>query len=299
MQPHHRYNTLHTDAATLELLDKSVRLIKRRRKQRYAKLRDMSREDEDGGGLSGLHGGSGRWAGNGEGTSCPVCLKIIPGDPDVVEAHVDACLAHETRLQEEREQQERLREESPWEEIDVQGDIQLRVTDGASLRGTSEPFSENPSANEHAHERLGMGFTVRDHSQQDVDDDVDIDGEDDAAYGAPQFGQGDVVNPLSSPDEDEDVDIDGEPDTSDSSNHTLIIEPSEMAKEETSPEETFAGLNNLKEAVDDISWKGELDVLNEAVNRASRSGNLHALTEALQNKIKLLVSTILLTPVLY
>ena len=106
----------------------------------------MSREDEDGGGLSG---GSGRWAGNGEGTFCPVCLKIIPGDPDVVEAHVDACLAHETRLQEEREQQERLREENPWEEIDVDGDVRLRATDGASLRGTSREFPVNSFANKH------------------------------------------------------------------------------------------------------------------------------------------------------
>lgn len=144
-----------------------------------------------------------------------------------------------------------------------------------------------------------MGFVVRDHLQQDVDEDVDIDGEDDVAYGAPQFSQGDVVNPLSSLDEDEDVDIDGELGESESSNHTLVVRPSKTPKEKTSPEETFAGLNNLKEAVDDISWKGELDVLNEAVNRASRSGDLHALTEALQNKMKLLVSRTSFTLVLH
>lgn len=139
MQPNSRFNSITPDNATMELIDKSLRLIKRHRKQRHAKLRDMSNEDEDTGGLSGFHGGRGRWAGTGEGTMCPVCLKMVPGDPDVVEAHVDACLAHESRLQEEREEQERLRAESPWEEIDVDGDVHIRVMDGVSLRGAHKP----------------------------------------------------------------------------------------------------------------------------------------------------------------
>ena len=127
-----------SSAATLEVIDKGLRSIKRHRKQRHAKLREMTREDEDGGGLSGYRGGRGRWAGSGEGgTLCPVCMKMVPGDLDVVEAHVDACLAHEARIQSQREQQEqeRHRAEAVWEEVDVDDDVQLRATDGASLRG--------------------------------------------------------------------------------------------------------------------------------------------------------------------
>lgn len=126
-----------SSSATLEVVDKSLRAIKRHRKQRHAKLREMTREEEDGGGLSGFRGGRGRWAGSGQGTLCPVCLKMVPGDPDVVEAHVDACLAHEARMQNERELQERQlqRQEEDWEDIEVEDGVQLRATDGASLRG--------------------------------------------------------------------------------------------------------------------------------------------------------------------
>lgn len=128
-----------SSTATLEVVDKSLRTIKRHRKQRYAKLREMTRDEEDVGGLSGFRGGRGRWAGNGQGTLCPVCLKMVPGDPDVVEAHVDACLAHEARMQNERDQLERdlQRQGEAWEDIDVDDGVQLRATDGASLRGRS------------------------------------------------------------------------------------------------------------------------------------------------------------------
>lgn len=132
-----------TSSATLEVVDKSLRLIKRHRKQRHAKLREMTRDEEDSSGLSGFKGGRGRWAGTGQGTLCPVCLKMVPGDPDVVEAHVDACLAHEARVQSERERQEseRRRQEEVWDDVDIEDGIQLRATDGASLRGKSPEFT--------------------------------------------------------------------------------------------------------------------------------------------------------------
>ena len=135
-----------------------------------------------------------------------------------------------------------------------------------------------------------MGFAVRDQMQQDVDEEIDIDGEDDAVYGAPQFTEGDVVNPLALPNEDEDVDIDGDMGTSGSSSHTLVAELSGEHEDTPQIEASFTGLNNLKQAVDDISWKGELDVLTTAVERANKLGDPHALIEALQNKMKLLVS---------
>ena len=125
---------LHSPTAptsTLSLVDKSLRLIKRHRKDRHLKLRELADTE-----LSSFS--SSRHA-NADGTVCPVCLKLVPGDPDVVEAHVDACLAHEARVQEEREELERLqREATPWEEeVDVDGETHVRVTEGASLRGAS------------------------------------------------------------------------------------------------------------------------------------------------------------------
>ena len=59
----------------------------------------------------------------------------------MVEAHVDACLAHQAALHDAREQEEkerRIREErelESWEDIDVDGDVRISVTDGATFRG--------------------------------------------------------------------------------------------------------------------------------------------------------------------
>ncbi|PSR93784.1 hypothetical protein PHLCEN_2v4679 [Hermanssonia centrifuga] len=267
-----------SDTATLELVDKSLRLIKRRRKQRHAKLRDMTREDEDSGGLSGFRGGRGRWTGSSEGTLCPVCMKIVPGDPDVVEAHVDACLAHGARMQGERdrEQRERQRDESPWEEVDVESEVQLRATDGVSFRG--------------------MGFAVRDDTQRDVDDDVDVDGEDEAVYGAAQFSEGDVLNPISNgqPGKEDSTGI-GEngddpsqsPGASGSGLTTVAIETIQAVTINVvglGPESHF----DVNRTMDDVMGVAELEELDRAVQRARRIGDTAALVLALENKMKIL-----------
>lgn len=117
-------------SATPEAVEHTLRMLKRHRKQRHAKLRDMTREDEEYDGVLGP---------GAEGTVCPVCLKVVQGDTDVVEAHVDSCLAHEARLQEERERQQSQRQSNHmrdgWEEVEVDGEVRIRVTDGATLRG--------------------------------------------------------------------------------------------------------------------------------------------------------------------
>ncbi|KAI0700578.1 hypothetical protein BC835DRAFT_1326797 [Cytidiella melzeri] len=262
-----------SDSFTLEIVDKSLRLVKRHRKQRHAKLRDMTRDDEDLEGLSGFKGGKGRWAGSNRGTLCPICMKMIPGDPDVVEAHVDACLAHEARMQDERIQEAsaRLRaEEEQMDDVDIGGDIRVLATDGASLRG--------------------LGFTLRDYGQQDVDDDIDVDGEDEVAFGVAQFSEGDVLNPLASS-EDEDVEVEdvagpsvpagkgsGERDAS-----TLddLVTVGKVAKREV------AKCNQVEQAMDMVDT-GELD---RAVETARESGNASALAEALEKKLSAIEST--------
>lgn len=61
----------------------------------------------------------------GEEINCPVCNVVVGGDQDVVDAHVDACLAHESQRLEEAGQREALHqsalEEEHWEDPDDNG----------------------------------------------------------------------------------------------------------------------------------------------------------------------------------
>jgi hypothetical protein len=68
----------------------------------------MAREDEE-----GLHGRDSRSLSSEE-IVCPICLVTIRGDQDVLDAHVDACLADEHRRLDEELQ--RANEEEVWDE---------------------------------------------------------------------------------------------------------------------------------------------------------------------------------------
>jgi len=70
--------------------EKTIRAMKRHRKQRHNILRDMTRQEDDSLVVAIMEG---------SGSTCPLCLITIQGDPDVVEAHVDSCLAHAVHLQ--------------------------------------------------------------------------------------------------------------------------------------------------------------------------------------------------------
>lgn len=89
----------------------------------------MAREEEEGA-CSWLNG-SGSSEGR-DGTVCPVCGVFVRGDRDVIEAHVDSCLAHANRRLEEQQ-----REINAEENIDIgdDRDLRYRVTDGANLNG--------------------------------------------------------------------------------------------------------------------------------------------------------------------
>lgn len=90
----------------------------------------MTRDEEDGRHVRASWANS-NWDGD-EDIVCPVCGQVVRGDRDVIEAHVDSCLAHESRRLEEAQQGEA----QGWEEeIDVVGEARLRATDGANLRG--------------------------------------------------------------------------------------------------------------------------------------------------------------------
>ncbi|KAG1873740.1 hypothetical protein DFJ58DRAFT_759950 [Suillus subalutaceus] len=163
-------------------VDKTIQIITRRRKARHLRLKELAKEHETVSWVMEVEGG----------TSCPVCAQVVRGDRDVVEAHVDACLTHEsTRLE-----QERLRDEEEDIHIGgVGGSIRTRVITSASLRGT--------------------GIHIRTSNSLDIEDEVDIDGEDEAVFGEAQFGEADVLalpssdRDLHPENEDNDVDIDG------------------------------------------------------------------------------------------
>lgn len=87
---------------------KTIQSVKRHRKQRHIKLKELAKDDEE---TNSRDSWLGRFTG--EEITCPVCSINVRGDQDVLDAHVDACLAHESqRLEMARRQGS---EEETWE----------------------------------------------------------------------------------------------------------------------------------------------------------------------------------------
>lgn len=166
-------------------IEQSIGYITRRRKARHARLKEFAKEEATwlaryGSGDVGSEGETG-------GITCPVCSQPVRGDRDVVEAHVDACLAYESRrvhVVRERERSNGIVRGNEDAEVDVdmdpdtgwdavgEGSVRTRVITNASLRGT--------------------GIHIRP-STMDTEDDIDIDGTDEAVFGDAQFGEADVL----------------------------------------------------------------------------------------------------------
>ena len=112
---------------TLEQTVKVLQSIKRHRRQRHAKLREMIRDDDDSGSTRVT------WTAGSDEIVCPVCLQTVRGDHDVTEAHVDACLAHQSN-------NVQMEEEVPadsGEGVEMEAEMRTRVTDESSFRGKS------------------------------------------------------------------------------------------------------------------------------------------------------------------
>lgn len=254
-----------TSEVTLEQITKSIRTLKNRRKQRHAQLRELMRDDEDV-----------PWWGRGHneagGTPCPVCGQNVPGDEDVVEAHVDSCLAH-LRITEVQASQSR---EADMEmDIDVEGGILA----GVNFRGT--------------------GFDIRDRTQQDVEDEVDVDGEDEVLFGAAQFTENDILavsGQHESEDEDDDVDV-GTGDIVETSRDTAqTVEKSDDNAAKALKELLVEGkvvkrhVDDVKRAMDEVMGVGEAEEVEQAIERARKQNDQVALIQALENKVNLLAS---------
>ncbi|KAF9006623.1 hypothetical protein BDQ17DRAFT_1352083 [Cyathus striatus] len=252
---------------TLEQVGKTIQTIKRRRKNRHAKLKEMAREEEEGYVLRnrwmrGIAGGE---------IVCPVCSATVQGDQDVVDAHVDSCLANESRRI-EQERRQRIQEEEVWEEIDDPDGYGGLVADVT-----------------------GSGFHTRDRQEQDVEEEIDIDGDDQAVYGEPQFTEGDILPvDIQRPEVEEDVEVEMGGDNEDEAQQRqmtlrdLVAEGKNVKRNTRTPSED--GVAAVKAKMDEIMGVGESGEIEVAIMAAKRRNDKNALIAALENKVKHLES---------
>lgn len=172
-------------AAFASRLAKTLSSIKRRRKARYMALRDVTRDEDD---LSIVGKGKGRATTTAE--QCPVCLQDVDGDLDVVAAHIDACLAHAE-----------LQRPASSIDADADGDAPLNI-EGYGGEGDSDMWEESATPDGVRHLRLragarngaiALGFVVGDRAVDDVDDEIDVEGDDLSAFGDAHFTEVDVL----------------------------------------------------------------------------------------------------------
>ncbi|KAF8663386.1 hypothetical protein AX16_000961 [Volvariella volvacea WC 439] len=248
--------------STTEQTGKMLQSIKRRRRQRHVKLKEMMRDEEDG---NAVHGNTTRALAAGE-ISCPVCFSTIRGDNDVVEAHIDACLANESRRMQEQ-QAEELRERAQGET----GGWDLEYEDGVVG---------------HIGDVRGTGFHTRNQDEQDIEDEIDVDGED-HTFGAAQFTEGDILGPAPQPiiDESVEVDIEGDEDGAHEDQKTLrdLVAEGETGKR--------TGRESVGEETPPDTMTADLIRLEQEVQKARQHVDQRGLIEALENKIKYLTLT--------
>ncbi|KAJ6515570.1 hypothetical protein C8R45DRAFT_1049180 [Mycena sanguinolenta] len=244
----------------------TITAIKRHRKARHTKLKELVRADSEEGASSSSRVRETWRSRRNEGGEvvCPVCLVTVRGDEDVIEAHVDACLVDQTRRLEEARQAAIAERRSQRRNADL--DVEM---DGPG----------------HVGEVRGTGFATRDLNSVDVDEEIDIDGDDEAVFGEAQFTEGDIAFPAAQPirhsDEDMDVDIGGADD------ETLreLVAQGKVIKREKSQQAEQGDNAELNPAQVD-----EADKIDLAILAAKNRGDHTLLVGLLQNKIKTLES---------
>ncbi|KAF4619453.1 hypothetical protein D9613_005297 [Agrocybe pediades] len=242
----------------MEQSHKTIETVKRRRKKRYTKLKEMLREEDEG--LTARNSWLRRYTG--EEMVCPVCATTVRGDRDVLDAHVDACLAHQSQVLENARQQELLQlraveeEAEHWEDVDEDGNYVGDVR--------------------------GAGFETL-ANDNGVDEEIDIDGDDQAIFGEAQFTENDIVPVNRSPGiiDDEDVDIE---DVESAASLQNILTNRSTSKTPTPNETTVVRTARIDDGI------SEMDRLDVAITYARQRGDKAGLILALENKVKALVS---------
>ncbi|PPQ78209.1 hypothetical protein CVT25_015528, partial [Psilocybe cyanescens] len=257
-------NTTRNTHNSLEQSSKTIQTVKRRRKRRNTKLKDMLKEEEEGNNsrISWMR------CFTGEEITCPVCLAVVRGDQDVLDAHVDACLAHESQRLEEARQREAIHQramEEHWEDLSDNGGYVGDVR--------------------------GAGFHRRE-DDECVDEDIDIDGDDQVIFGEAQFTERDIV-PVNQPrediDEDAEVEIEGDDDDeAQEEQRTLrdLVAAGKAPKRRITGQTDEGGPLHADVVGMTETTKSELAILS-----ARQRGDKIALVVALENKIKLMEST--------
>ncbi|KAG5722652.1 E3 ubiquitin-protein ligase, partial [Termitomyces sp. T112] len=186
-----------------------------------------------------------------------------------LDAHVDACLANESRRLEE-ETLRALEEQAPADEV---WEESVHVDGAAGHVGSVR----------------GTGFHTRNRDEQDIEDDVDIDGDD--GFGDIQFTEGDVL-PISSSraevNEDDDVEIEGNDEESHAqrTQQTLrdLIAEGRVVRNASGTE-----LDKTKAKMEEVLGLSETDKMDLAILAAKKRGDKGSMITALENKIKQLV----------
>lgn len=136
-----------------------------------------------------------------------------------------------------------------------------------------------------------------------MDDDIDVDGEDEAVFGAPQFTEQDVLTPPAGPDEvDEEgsntgTDVDIDVDDAEAPGDISAGGPDGESKKGKSLRDLIAEgkvvrhqVEDAKRAMDRVMGVDDTEKVDLAVELARRGGDQAALVKALESKVKLLVS---------
>jgi hypothetical protein len=123
---------------------------------------------------------------------------------------------------------------------------------------------------------------VRDRNAQDVEDEVDIDGDDADVFGNPQFTEVDILRHYNDPPTQEPVDIQsdsGQEPREHGVLHDLVAEGEATKSASRDPHST----------AEEIGKVADLHALNSVVSSTRRTGDSTALIKALDSKIKHLV----------
>jgi len=181
---------------------------------------------------------------------CPVCMKAIHGDEDVLGAHIDSCLADQARRAE------------------------VETTEDAEVVG-------------HVGDVMGTGFHTRNPNDRDVEEDVDIDGDDQAVYGEVQFTEGDVITLGIDQDGRVEIDVetDNEMDVEDKSLHDLVAEGKVISRATKGD-----GVDIVRAKMNEVMGIGDAERLDQAIAIARTKCDKMAMIIALESKIKLMES---------
>ena len=148
--------------------------------------------------------------------------------------------------------------------------------------------------------RVGTGFDIRNRRDQDVEDDIDVDGEDETTFGAAQFTEHDVLAPQMEPvdidgavsDAGTDVDVGAGDAAGEGSASGVAREPKRgstlrdlVAEGEVIRQQT----REAKHTMDEVIGLGDTDQADLAIELARRAGDQGALVRALESKVQLLV----------